>query len=362
MGVLTRVVILLLALAPAISMAQPKPQTKARFLLSHEVARPGDTITVAVELASAPRWHTYWRNPGDSGMPTTIAWELPDTIKPGAIGWPVPHKQTLVGLGAYAYEGTETLVIPLTISADAKPGTVQLKAEVGWLECEKTCVPQNTNLVATLTIGEQSKPSADAAIIDKAREELPKANAPFPITAKWEKPATRSLVIEWTADGAVNKPDFFPFESDKYTVESETKAETAGNKVTLKKNVTLADDVKEWPQVIGGLVLNDSTAKDPIAFEVALQLPKETVTPAAGTSSASGGVQFGISAAQRSLWVVLGLAFLGGLVLNIMPCVLPVIALKILSFVNQSGSTPARARKLGVSYALGVLASFAVLA
>ena len=372
MGVLTRTVILLLVVFPVVVGAQaPKPQTKVRLLLSHEVARPGETITAIVEMASAPRWHTYWRNAGDAGIPTTIEWELPAGVKAGSIQWPVPHKLSLLSLAAYAYEGTEYLLIPLTIGLDAKTGAVQLKAKVDWLECEKTCIPQNANVVATLTIGDQSKPSEHAPLIEKAREQLPKGPAPIPVAAKWdksEKEDARTLVIEWTSGEAANQPDFFPFESEKYLVEAETKAQTDGNKVILKKNVTLADEVKEWPQVIGGLILNDTTAKDPVGFEVSLQLPKEnastagTAALAGGVQSSTGGVQFGASPAPRSLWVVLGLAFLGGLVLNIMPCVLPVIALKILSFVNQSGSAPGRARQLGIIYALGVLASFAVLA
>ena len=364
MGVLTRTLILLLAIFPVLTGAQPKPQTKVRLLLSHEVAPPGETITAALEMASAPGWHTYWRNAGDAGIPTTIEWELPQGIKAGPIQWPVPHKLILLDLGAYAYEGTEYLLIPLTIGADAKPGTLQLKAKVDWLECEKTCNPHDTNVVATLAIGDQSKPSQHAALIEKAREQLSKAPATFSVTARWDKSDkanTRAFVIEWTPNESVNKPDFFPFEADKFVVESETVVQIDGKKVTLKKTVTLADEVKDWPQVIGGLIVNDTTAKDPVGFEANLQLPKEATTGAA-TTSATGGVQFGSSAAPRSLWVVLGLAFLGGLVLNIMPCVLPVIALKILSFVNQSGSAPGRARQLGIIYGLGVLASFAVLA
>jgi thiol:disulfide interchange protein len=371
MGGLTRIILILLAFAPFAFGATPPPQTKVRLLLSHEVARPGETITAALELASAPLWHTYWRNAGDAGLPTTIEWELPAGMKAGQIQWPVPHKLTLQGLAAYAYEGTEYLLIPLTISAVAKPGAFQLKAKVDWLECEKTCHPQKTNVVAALTIGDQSKASPHTALFENAREQLPKDRPPFPVTAKWEKSQkqdARTLVLEWTSPDPVNKPDFFPFESDKYVVESESANQLAGNHVTLRKNVTLAEEVKEWPQVIAGLVIDDTSAKNPVGFAVALQLPKETAAATAeatptvptGTSSTSA-VQFGKSP-PRSLWVVLGLAFLGGLVLNIMPCVLPVIALKILSFVNQSGSAPSRARQLGIIYALGVLASFAVLA
>ncbi len=361
----SRLLLILLAIVPLAFGAEPRvPQTSARMLLSHEVARPGETVTVALELASAPLWHTYWRNAGDAGMPTTVQWDLPDFIKPQPIQWPVPHKLTLLDVSAYSYEGTEHILIPLAISADAKPGTIQIKAAVDWLECEKTCVPQNTNLVATLTIGPESKASANTGLIEKAAEQVPK-KASFPVAAKWEKSDkanARTLVVEWTPEGTVKKPDFFPFESDNYLIEAATEAQAGGGKVSLKKIVTLADGVTEWPQTIAGVIVVDSTAKDPVGFDVSLEFPKETaaagITPTAGTQA----VQFGNSPAPRSLWAVLGIAFLGGLILNIMPCVLPVIALKILSFVNQSGSSPGRTRQLGLIYALGVLASFTVLA
>src|SRR5688500_15229762 len=163
----------LLAVMPAMRAAELAPQTTVKLLLSHEVAKPGDTVTVAIELSSAPNWHTYWRNPGDAGLATTIEWELPPGITAGAIEWTVPHKMTLQGVGAYVYEGTEYLLIPLTIGADAKAGTFNLNAALSWLECEIRCVPQEGVVTNRLSIGSQSKPSTTASIIDKARERLP---------------------------------------------------------------------------------------------------------------------------------------------------------------------------------------------
>jgi thiol:disulfide interchange protein DsbD len=192
---------------------------------------------------------------------------------------------------------------------------------------------------------------------------LPKEKPPFAVTGKWETGAkvnTRNLVIEWKPEGPASSPDFYPFEAETFTVGTGTVVENKGEKVRIKKEVTLGDEVKEWPQALAGLVIDDSSAKSPIAYEARIELPAGP-SAAAGTSDAAG-VTFGDSPAPSSLWAVLGIAFLGGLILNIMPCVLPVIALKILSFVNQSGASPKRARQLGLIYALGVLTSFAVLA
>ena len=358
MGRLTQLIIVLFAVAPAL-LGAPPPQTSARLLLSHQAARPGETITAALEISSNPKWHTYWRNPGDAGMPTTINWELPTGITAGPVQWPVPHKTSLLSLAAYTYEGTEYLLIPITIAPDAKAGTVELKAAVDWLECEEICVQQSTNLTASLVIASESTPSASAPIIEKARARLPKAAPPFPVTAKWAgeaKEGSRTLVLEWNGGAAAAKPDFYPYEAENFVVDAATEVERDGGTVRLKKAVSTSEEAQPWPAAIRGLIVNDTSAKEPVGYETELKL-----AAANANGGTVAGVQFG-STTNLSLWAVLGFAFLGGLVLNIMPCVLPVIALKILSFVNQSRETPGRARQLGIIYALGVLASFAVLA
>ena len=360
------VCLLVLALLPALRAAD-EPQTTVKLLLSHESARPGETITAAIEVTSNPNWHTYWRNPGDAGLATTIEWELPAAVSAGAIQWPVPHKMELMKLAAYVYEGTEYLLVPITIASETKAGSYDLKGDLTWLECEKICVRQTGSVSQKLMIGSESKASAAATIIEKARERLPRKLPPFDVNASWlagSELNKRILVLEWASTDAT-KADFYPYESDVYTVDAATKLETAAGKVRLQKQVTLSDESGKWPPSIPGLVLNDSAAKEPIGFEVNLTVP-EKVTAAATATPVAGSVQnraaAGPTAPAQSLLLVLGLAFLGGLILNIMPCVLPVIALKILSFVNQSGSDPRRTRRLGLIYALGVIVSFAILA
>lgn len=363
----TRILFFLWAMLPMVCAAPaggPAPQTKMRMFLSHEVARPGDTVMAALEVASNPNWHTYWRNAGDAGIPTTIEWSMPANVTPQPIEWPVPHKMTLQKIAAYVYEGTEYLLIPIKLGSDVKTGPAELKAQVDWLECDKTCHPQATNLTAVLEIGVESKLAEHTSLFEKARGRLPKAKPPFEVAAKWESNAkkdTRTLVITWPAKEAASNPDFFPFESENYSVQAPTTAQPASEKVVLRKEVTLRDGIASWPRSIAGLVMNDSTAKEPVAFEAVLALNDEIVSNGV-PGDAVGGIQFGDSPAPSSLWAVLGIAFLGGLILNIMPCVLPVLALKILSFVNQSGAETRRAKQLGMVYALGVLASFAVLA
>ncbi len=352
-----RVLLLFIWLAPGLHAAA---KTKVSLLLSHTSAKPGETITAAVRLAHDPGWHTYWRNPGDAGIATTIQWELPPGITAEAIQWPVPEKLVIAKLQDYVYSGETLLLIPLKISANAKPGTVKLSGALDWLECNVQCVPASGKVEGSLTIGD-SKLGENAGIIDAWRDKLPRSDTQLKLTASWEKvdESTRKLLIEWKPNTAPAIPDFYPYE-DSSALEPATEVlSSSAEKVSLTKIVKKPED-KPWPTQIHGIVVNGK-GEERKGFEVSFAvapLPGDVVAAA----TAGNAVQLGGSAAPGSFLAILGLAFLGGLILNIMPCVLPVIALKILGFVNQSREEPKRVQELGIIYMLGVVASFLVLA
>lgn len=337
--------------------------TQVRLLLSHATARPGETVTAALQMVSQPGWHTYWTNAGDAGLPATIEWQLPEGFRTGPMQFPVPEKMVIAKLYAYVYEGEVLLLVPLQIPTNATAGALTLKGKASWLECsDKTCLPQDAEISATLSIGQTSVPSAHAALIDQWRQRLPKEKPPFDVTATWEpgtNSTSRPVVIEWTPNAPVQEPDFFPYPAENYSMSGETIVlDAAPAKVRLRKTVNLTGD--SWPQTLGGIVLNQSGKDHHLAYEVSI--PIAGPPPPALASTAPAPVQLGGETKGRSVLAILGLAFLGGLILNIMPCVLPVIALKILGFVNQSREAPGRVRQLGIIYMLGVLASFLVLA
>ncbi|MDB6058068.1 MAG: hypothetical protein JWO95_1912, partial [Verrucomicrobiales bacterium] len=151
--------------------AHAAANTQWRLLLSTEVAKPGDTVLAGLEMKIPPKWHTYWRNPGDSGIPTSIKWTLPSGIKAGELQWPIPKKftesQGEISLVTYIYEDTVVLLIPMEISKDVAPGQFQLQGKVSWQECEQLCVQGHTDVTATLTIGTETKLSADAPLISQ---------------------------------------------------------------------------------------------------------------------------------------------------------------------------------------------------
>ena len=161
--------------------------TQVKLLLSADTAKPGDTIWAGVDLKMEPGWHTYWKNPGAAGMATEIKWQLPPGISAGEIQWPLPEKFPPAEVTTYGYENEVMLLVPLTLASNLPPGQIDLKANVSWLECKEVCIPANTNVEATLNIGDETKTSADAAKINLWRKKIPKSSTDWDVRAWWKR-------------------------------------------------------------------------------------------------------------------------------------------------------------------------------
>jgi thiol:disulfide interchange protein DsbD len=332
--------------------------TQARLVLAAEAARPGDTVLVGVQLRMDPRWHTYWRNPGASGMATKIEWQLPAGVTPGAIQWPLPEKLPDEDLTTYIYTNEVVLLVPLKLAADLRPGPLDLKASVTWLECDALCVPGKAGVQATLNIGTETKPSKEAGLFPSWQAKTPKSGDGLSAHAWWEKAATtnsRQLILEWNLATAAADADFFPDDSETFEVQPATERVPAEvGKIRLRKEVKKLSG--DWPRQLSGVLIQQSGATR-AAYEV--NLPVASSTPAAtATVSPPASTEF----IAPPLWKMLLYAFVGGLILNVMPCVLPVIALKILGFVGQAKDEPRQVRRMGLIHTLGVLTSFLILA
>lgn len=362
-------VLVLLCLGMGASGIQAASKTQARLLLAADAARPGDTVMAGIQLTMAPKWHTYWRFGGDSGMPTKVAWTLPSGVTAGELQWPPPEKLTAEGLTTYIYHDQVLLLVPLKVAGNVAPGVLDLKAKVSWLECESVCLPGNAQVQAPLRIGDAAVASEHATLIESWRKKIPQADPALKARAFWDGPSTgnsRALLIEWIAGRDIPLPDFYPYANDAFEVGAATDRVPAdAGKVLLRKKVTKFGD--NWPNQIAGILV-EQPGKDAPAVAHEVTLP---VTAVAGQQPGGAAVSataapsrgpVGVAKPKSSLAKMLLYAFLGGLILNIMPCVLPVIALKILGFVNQSKEDPRRVRVLGWVYALGVLCSFLLLA
>ena len=337
-----------------------------------EVAVPGQTMTVGLHMRMEEGWHTYWKNPGEAGKSTEIAWTLPDGITAGEIQWPVPEKYNWSGLVNYVYHHETILLVPLKISPDMKPGPVTLQGKVDWLECEELCVPGRGEVSATVTIGVQEKPSAHQARLEAAKASLPRSGEGLDVRGWWDKEGDdgkRPVLLSWKKTSNATQFDFYPDGADTFMVQPAVELlPDASGRVVARKVVETFDGT--WPATVTGLIVErDDGGKLVASHAVEVRVSANSAEGPQGVRSAPAGAGGeGVTgaasgeAAGLTLFKALALAFLGGMILNIMPCVLPVIALKILGFVNQSKETPGRVRVLGMIYALGVVCSFLVLA
>jgi thiol:disulfide interchange protein/DsbC/DsbD-like thiol-disulfide interchange protein len=350
-----------IALLLAVCLAWPvsaAPKTRLHLVLSAETARAGDTVWAGLKMDMPPLWHVYWRNGGDAGIPATITWTLPDGVSAGPINWPVPEKEIDkagdIALITYIYTHQVVLLTPIKLADGLRPGPLTLKAAVHWMECSQECVMSEGEAGATLNITAETKPSPDAALIEQWRGKIPPPAEAGVATAYWQSSQTESnsrpLIIEWK-NGAL-PADFYPDgSSTNYSVDGTTETlPMAGNYIHLRKMVTRNDAA--WPDHLTGVLVSHANSPQAQGVEVALAIPPP---PAAEKKSAA-------PVAPALLATMLLFAFLGGLILNVMPCVLPVIAIKIFGFVKQSREKAGRVRNLGLVYGIGVLVSFLVLA
>jgi thiol:disulfide interchange protein len=359
---------LLLLLATMLMVVTARAaHTQVQLLLSADTAKPGDTIWAGVDLKMDPGWHTYWKNPGEAGEATDIKWQLPHGVTAGQIRWPLPQKLPPADVTTYGYENEVVLLVPLTLAGNLPAGPLNLAAKVSWLECKEECIPSSTNVEAGLNIGTETKSSADAALLETWKSKVPVANnsAIGSTSAWWEKPAMgdkRPLIIDRKLLGniaAQTQPagvDFFPEASGNFEIQSATETITASSwEIRLRKLVQKFSG--GWPKEISGVIVMENGGS---RTGIDVKMPVGNQPPAgeiiSTTSSPSSSLPL------QPLWQMLIYAFIGGLILNIMPCVLPVIALKILGFVSEARSEPRRVCNLGLIYALGVLVSFLALA
>ncbi len=347
--------------------------TQAKLILSADTAKPGDTIWAGVDMKMDAGWHTYWKNPGAAGLATKIEWQLLPGVTAGEIQWPLPENFPPIEVTTYGYSNEVVLLAPLKIGTNVPPGQIDLKANVSWLECKDVCIPASQDVEAKLNIGNETKASADAVLIDSWKSKTPQTNTVYSLSAWWEKPTsddTRPLIIGNPQPGIATRNvkydsvDFFPDASDQFEIQAATEVISA-----FSANIRLRKTVKkfsgDWPKEISGvLVIQNGNSRQgyEVKSSVSDQAPLGEIISTQTPPDSRTGVAPVRAGETPALPLMLLYAFIGGLILNIMPCVLPVIALKILGFVSEARSEPRRVRNLGLIYALGVLVSFLALA
>jgi thiol:disulfide interchange protein DsbD len=331
---------------------------------------PGRPFTVGVVLRMDKGWHTYWRNPGESGLPTELTWTLPPGFTAGAPAWPLPEKKVEEGdLLTFAYADEVMLLVPITPPGDLVPGTTAtLRLDASWLECERTCVPGEGSASIVVPVREGEPVPAHASLFTRYRSLVP---VPVGDTSPVRFRATvqeTAIIVRVSVDpggnaviSASSLPDLFPYPVEGLST-GRTSVALAGNDAVITLPVTRTPDVPQASQVQGVLVYHDD-AGTAQGVEITIPLRGQTALPGDGKGLLDRDfTQSTGSEGQPSLWVYALFAVLGGMLLNVMPCVLPVIALKIFGLVKMAGDEPRRVRRLGWAFSAGILASFLVLA
>ena len=337
---------------------------KAALVSADASVRPGTPITVALHFVHDPHWHTYWLNPG-TGLPTTIEWKLPPGWKAGEIQWPAPRvlrdsKRNIVGNG---YEGELLLPITLIPPADLKPGdSVDLNANADWLMCEDVCIPGNASLTLKLAVTAEA-PKPDVTWGEKIRATvsgLPRPDAAWKVSASRNaKTVTLALTPAQTGGHAPTGLHFFS--DDNLIVYEQPQVAKPDGRGGFVLTVALAADAPAGTKKLLGVVTSESGWL-PGGGLRGLRVEVDFGPAIAGADVLPAGAGTSTPAAQGGLAGTLWFAFIGGLILNLMPCVFPVIGIKILGFVNQSGHQRSKVVAHGVMFTLGVLLSFWALA
>jgi thiol:disulfide interchange protein len=342
-----------------IALAQTTTQVRLRPEFSQ--ISPGSTVTVAVELSMAPGWHTYWRSPGDAGQATKVVWTLPEGFAAAPLEWPVPERIVEDTLVVFAYHDTVRLLSTLSVAEGIPAGSYELTAKVSWLECEKSCIKGSTTLPLKISVGPLKIDGEGSLVVKEARTQLPK---PFPggVKLQWDNPPDsgdlRAATLLFPHDGGDWDICLDRVPEGQWAASADSRRE--GSEVVFRPVFTRFEAA--WPSKAGGLLVRKLPGGGRVGYSFGAEIAAGAPKPSDGLSSGASATVVPEVAGSSSFGGMLVAAFLGGLVLNIMPCVLPVIALKILGFVGQASQQPGRVRLMGLVYGAGVLASFLALA
>lgn len=342
---------LLLLLAPAVQAAESEalrsPRAVASLVADQEAVAPGQPFQAGLRLRLAPGWHTYWKNPGDAGAPPEINLTLPEGAEAGGIAWPAPRRIAYGPLVNYGYEGEVLLPLRVTPPASLAPGeTFAIEAEANWLVCEQLCIPEEGRFRLELPVA--AAPRTDAALAPLFTAAEAAQPRPSPWTARAALEGGRgSLTLsgEGLSAATVREAAFFPDEGG--LIDNAAPQPLSFRNGALVLGLTRPEGAAA-PATLSGVVALTDAAGVRSAYSIAAPVggvPEAMATPP-----------------LLPLWQALGWAFLGGLLLNLMPCVFPVLAMKAMALARLSGAPRAEVRAHAASYTGGVLATFLALA
>lgn len=342
--------------APSVTDKAATPQVQAQLVASVKAVVPGSEIYLGVNQQIIPHWHTYWINPGDSGNATTISWTLPEGATASEIIWSAPGRFSMGPITNYAYENNVTLLSKISVpSAIAVGETFTARALVDWLVCEEECIPQQVELALSLpVVGSINETGSGSPLIAEAQ-------ARVPVASPWAVAAQQSAIDSETGQGklylhvGLSKDQraqvqdiwFYPYDWGRIRQSDPQVYKNSADGIQLEI------PTGEAPAGIGDSLAGVLVIKE----QQGITRGYEIKVPVQALANNHNTAEFAIGFASALLF-----ALLGGVILNLMPCVFPVLSIKALSLVSHSNYSAVEIRRQGYVYTLGVLASFAVLA
>jgi thiol:disulfide interchange protein DsbD len=337
------------ARAPTVKTPAPPGPPKVTVTLLSEAAsiKPGASFWVGLRQRIAPGWHTYWTNPGDSGEPPTIDWTLPAGWEAGPLVFPQPERMPVGPLMSYGYIDEVVLLTRLTAPAGVPTGApVTLRGHAAWLVCEKICIPEEATVALTLpVIPGKAAPGAGASAIERTRRAVP-SPSPWPAALRaTPETVTVSVAAPGLEPDRIGEVLFFPGRWGVIDHAAVQEVSIDRDGITLRAARGLLPDGAR-SDLDGVLVIRE-------------KLDQGLVSQAFTIKAVAAGPGSGPS---LSLLAAMGLALAGGLILNLMPCVLPVLSIKALALIGHAEASPGPVRRHGLAYTAGILVCFAALA
>ena len=344
---------------PAASNVITTDQVRAELMAwAPDGVGPGKQVWVGLQIAHQPEWHTYWKNPGDSGLRTELDWQLPAGITAGDIAWPTPVKIPIGTLANYGFENTVLLPVPLTVATNFDATQLDIKLKAAWLVCKKECIPQEGDF--TLSVPVKSSTAISGQLFQAAFDAAPKPLVAGASQILVSGNAINVSLIGLPAALGGKMLAFFPETGGVTEPAAQWTQSWQGSAWTAR--IPLSGQRTESPETMPVVVAFGNTSYR-LEVPVKGDWPKAVSGQAAitgavpGLNNTAGPLQS--DAASITFWAALLGALVGGMILNLMPCVFPVLAIKVVSFVKVKDQ--ATRVKSGLAYTAGVTLSFLAL-
>lgn len=329
-------------------------QVQVRLISESESLPAKGTAMLGFYFELAPEWHVYWENPGDSGLPPKIRWTLPEGVSAGPVEWPTPERIRIGHLANYGYSKEVLFMVPMTIDAasTARDG-FNLAAKMDWLVCREDCLPQSGNFSLTIPRSAEVRPSPDAALFTAARAKLPRNDSALSLALGEVRPESFDLLLQLPGINSPLNSSVLFFPRQRSLIEAARPQTLTSSQNGWVLTVQKASTFTSMPERISGILRIDSNAE---AEGFLIEGETKAVAPGDPASAQTLPLQ------EQNIMLLLLSAFLGGIILNLMPCVFPILSIKVLGLIGHADHSLRNRLSHAGAFLAGVLVSMWILA